>query len=69
MKVRIAVAIDHTGAWNACGFGGPESRMNDGEKMSLAAEPLESGEARYWVEVELQAPWTPVVWADAVPAT
>ena len=52
VKVRIAVAVDHTGAWNSCGWrsAGPK---DDEELMGIALEPLETGEAQYWLTAEL----------------
>ena len=70
MKVRIALAIDPTGQWNAMGWGDKTFVRSDADKMALAVEPLAEGEARYWIEVEIEPP-VPVVAtlvAKAVPA-
>lgn len=56
IKVRIALAVDGSGKWNACGFGGPESTTQDLEKMDLAVEGVDDGEARYWLEAEVDLP-------------
>lgn len=61
VKVRIAVAVDAKGNWNACGFSGARS---DAEKMDLCIETLDNGEARYWLEAELVIPEIPTVQAD-----
>lgn len=53
VKVRIAVAVDDTGNWNACGW---KNAPNDAEKMDLCVESLNDGEARYWLEAELALP-------------
>ena len=55
-KVRVALAIDATGAWNACGWGGPESTAQDSEKMGIAVDGVKDGEARYWIEAEVDLP-------------
>ena len=54
VKVRIAVAVDHTGQWNSCGW--RSQYADDEEMMGLACEPLETGEARYWLTAELDVP-------------
>lgn len=61
VKVRIAVAVDPKGHWNSTGWWGG----SDGDKMALAVDSVEDGEARYWVEVELDLP-TPATVLDAV---
>ncbi|MBO1080863.1 hypothetical protein [Roseomonas haemaphysalidis] len=52
VKVRIAVAVDKTGDWNA--FGSKGSKAHDA--MSIAVEMVEDGEARYWITAELPIP-------------
>ena len=61
VSVRIAVAVDANGDWNAVGFSGARS---DAEKMGLCVETLQDGEARYWLEAELAIPDAPTVQAD-----
>lgn len=56
VKVRIAVAVDDSGTWNACGWGGPTRTVSDEDKMGLAIEPVGTGERRYWLEAELDLP-------------
>ena len=54
VKVRIAVAVDHTGDWNAYGT----KNGKDKEMMGIAVETVEDGEARYFLEAELDIPET-----------
>jgi len=61
VKVRIAVAVDAKGDWNAVGYSGARS---DADKMDLCVETLDSGEARYWLEAELGVPEIPTVAAE-----
>lgn len=62
VKVRVAVAVDPTGHWNATGWRGAK----DGQMMELAVETVEDGEARYFLEAELEVPDVPVVAAVAL---
>lgn len=52
VKVRIAVAVDPKGAWNASGWSGATNKV----AMDCAVDVVESGEARYWLEAELPIP-------------
>ena len=52
VTVRIAVAVDTRGVWNAVGA----STIDDGVAMDLAAEAVADGEARYWVTATLPIP-------------
>ena len=61
VKVRIAVAVDAKGEWNACGYSGAHS---DADKMDMCVETLADGEARYWLEAELAIPEIHAVQAD-----
>lgn len=57
VKVRIAVAVDRKGGWCASGWdtkSKPEQYERDA--FGVACENLEAGEAKYWVEAELQVP-------------
>lgn len=54
VKVRIAVAVDYTGNWNAVGY--PVKSDTNNDLMSWAIEPLETGESRYWITTELEVP-------------
>lgn len=55
-KVRIAVAIDHTGAWSCSGWGGGGRDAKESDMMSFAIETLENGENQYFIEAELDVP-------------
>jgi hypothetical protein len=59
VTVRIAVAVDPTGGWNACGYSG----MRDTDGMEFASETLHDGEARYWLIAELPVPEAPMITA------
>lgn len=62
VKVRIAVAVDFRGSWNACGYrtikvpNDLSQQINDDMMMSAAVEDLNEGENRYWVTAELEVP-------------
>lgn len=56
IKCRIALAVDPTGEWNCCGWGGNSRDIPDSQKMELACDTLNSGESRYWIEVEVGVP-------------
>jgi hypothetical protein len=66
VKVRIAVAVGPNGEWNAMGWSSGEA--SDSEKMSLCVEPIDPGEARYWLEAELDVPEEPTVQASVTAA-
>ena len=53
--VRIAVAVDPGGEWNANGWGGRD-RPYDEEAMFMAVESVGTNAARYWIETELPIP-------------
>jgi hypothetical protein len=55
-KVRIAIAIDHTGAWSCSGWGGAGRDPKESDMMSFAIETLENGEKQYFIEAELDIP-------------
>lgn len=52
VTVRIAVAVDPSGAWNAYGGGS----LKDKDAMEFAVEVLGDGEARFWLTAELPVP-------------
>ena len=52
VEVRVAVGVEPTGKWNAFGWAGG----TDADKMELAVEPLDPGEARYWLTATLPVP-------------
>ncbi len=67
VKVRVAVAVDPNGYWNAAGWGGGHrGEPNDQQKMEIAVECVEDGEARYWLEAEVEVPDVPVVAAAVI---
>jgi len=51
VEVKIAVAVDPEGYWNATGW-----RDADAAAMDLAVETVEEGEARYYVTARLPIP-------------
>ena len=60
IKVRVAVAVDPSGKWNALGWSGE----SDYVIMADCVEHLAEGEARYWLEAELPIPEVPVIKAE-----
>lgn len=52
MKIRIAIAVDSIGAWCAYGNGG----SGDDAMMDVCVNAVQPGEARYWVEADVQVP-------------
>lgn len=66
IKARIAVAVAPDGEWNACG--GSWTQGNDKNCMDICVDQLATGEARYWVEVEVALPTSAEpIQATAVP--
>lgn len=51
-KIRIALAIDPNGTWNASGW----SDETDECKMGNAVDCIGQNEARYWIECEVDIP-------------
>lgn len=66
VKCRIALAVDRSGAWCAGGSADKKGRLYDG--MDYILDGLDTGEARYYVEVEVPIPTTPTIQAQATPA-
>jgi anti-sigma factor RsiW len=64
VKIRIAVAVDPTGDWNAYGGGS----MKDKDAMEFATEVLADGETRFWLTAELPVPEVAEVVASVEPA-
>jgi anti-sigma factor RsiW len=54
VKVRIAVAVDPSGNWNATG----DANTSPANSMSNAVDfgDIAHGEARYWITAELPVP-------------
>ena len=55
VRVRIAVAVDPNGEWNASGWNSLTDKYDD-VAMGIALEGVGEGEARYWIEAELPLP-------------
>jgi hypothetical protein len=62
IKVRIALAVDKNGKYAASGY----SNQKDADAFSFIVDDLESGEARYFVEVEVPLPAVEVVKGEVV---
>ena len=52
VKVKIAVAIDSDGDWNAVG----RAEQDEREVMDIASLIVYTNAALYWVEAELEVP-------------
>lgn len=63
VRVRIAVAVDAKGNWSSAGWSG----STDESLMDCACETVNEGEARYWIEADLELPATasPILVDDA----
>lgn len=67
VRVRIAVAVDPEGRWNACGWNRDDGSVApDKDKMEAAREMVDEGEARYWLEADLPIPTESTVEARVV---
>lgn len=58
MKIRICVAADSIGNWNAVGWYNPGKKVTDEDKRALAIEGVGDGERVYWIEAEIPDPIT-----------
>lgn len=57
VKVRIALAVDHKGDWCANGWSTKsDAKRYEADAFGCAVENIEPGEARYWIEAEVQVP-------------
>ena len=56
VKVRIAVAVDPDGDWNASGWLKPDGSPAAEEAMDIALGEVKESAARYWIEAELPLP-------------
>lgn len=65
-KIRIAVAIDPTGAWACAGWGRDGKVIKDNEMMSFAIESLETGENQYFIEAELDIPEVKIISPESI---
>ena len=52
VKIRIAVAVDPKGGWYATGWRG----ATDAEMLDACVDATEPGEARYWINTEVEIP-------------
>ena len=52
VKVRVAVAVDPDGEWNAVGWAGG----SDKERLAAARDLVGDGEACYWLEATVAVP-------------
>lgn len=55
VKVRVAVAVDPTGKWNASGWNADNGEPVE-DAMDIAIEGVGEGATRYWLEAELPVP-------------
>jgi hypothetical protein len=61
-KIRIAVAVDSEGSWNASGWGNVIKKESyDQEAMDIAVDGTEDGERRYFIEAEIELPEDSVI--------
>lgn len=67
-KVRIALAVDSQGDWNACGWSRDGKPTLDDDMMTAAVEMVSDGENQYWVEVEVEIPEPKTVQGKATKA-
>lgn len=66
VRVRIAVAVDQDGEWNAAGWSRRGKSCDDDEMMSVCVEGVGGNEASYFVEAEVYVPERPTVKADKI---
>ena len=52
VKIRIALSVDETGNWHSTGY----ADMKDADGWEFNFEGLLEGEARYWIECEVDKP-------------
>ena len=67
VEVRIAVAVDEAGKWNAAGW----CEVKPNEAMDMALDAFFEGDrsiAQYWVTAELEVPETAEVAGKVKPA-
>lgn len=66
MKIRIALAVDATGDWCASGWGNlTDGKDRSKDAMDIAVDATAPGEARYWIDLEVEAPVVPTIQAEA----
>lgn len=59
-RVRIAVAIDSDGEWNAVGWGGA-SGSDYASSEYAARDPMDDAAVLHWIEADVPIPPPPVV--------
>lgn len=64
VRVRIAVVVDPSGCWGSCGGSG----VDDDSAVMFARESVEPGEARYFLEADLEIPDAKAIAATVIPA-
>lgn len=65
VRVRIAVAVDPRGDWNAAGWDcSYPAEVYDRKAMEVACEGVLDGSARYWLEADLDVPEVPTINAE-----
>ena len=67
VKVKIALVIDENGVWNANGWSSDKPH-HDEEVMDMAIEGVGDGEARYWIEAEVDTPEVKTIAGTVTPA-
>ena len=55
IRIRVAVAIDSGGEWNANGWGGRDQPC-DPHAMTLAKQSVGADAVEYWIEAEIPLP-------------
>ena len=60
VKVRIAVAVDRNGMWNACGWTGAKNE----DMRKMAVDVVGAGDRVFWLEAQLPIPEELVIRAD-----
>jgi hypothetical protein len=57
IKVRIALAVDADGDWCANGWSTKsDPKRYEEDAFGCAVENIADGEARYWIEADVQVP-------------
>lgn len=61
VKVKIALAVDSDGKWNASGWSNPDGTPNTTNSMDIAVDGVAEGESRYWIELEVPVPEVKII--------
>lgn len=68
VKCRIALAVDASGAWSAAGGNAsPKDKRTEWERFDYILDGIESGEARFIVEVDVPVPEVKTVTGEVKP--